>query len=181
MIKDITKIRERLVGFTEIDALIYEFSRNDEISYICLKINQETFYPGGEFRGIGDNCVFLEKNGSRWKAPLSLKNPDGSIRYKCRFFVKRPELVQVDSDSEFKKTIDFQQGIIDKLTVTLKQLEYQKHELTSQNFDLGNKLEVIHQVNIEKDSQITELSKKVNYYKRTIEKLSNSHPLMIGN
>ena len=180
MIKDIVKIKEHLVGFVEVGSE-HEFVRGDHVSYIKLKGMEESFYPGGEFQGKGDNCVFLAKNGSRWKVPLSERHPDGSEKYRCRFFVKAiTQSVESEDVRELNQTVQYQQEIIEKLGETLKQLEFQKHELSEQLCECqellrqtrGNLTEVV--------QRLREKEQLVANYQDLIQKLSQSHPMMVG-
>lgn len=180
MIKDITKIKEHLIGFVEVSSE-HVFLRGDHVSYIKLKGADESFYPGGEFQGKGDNCVFLAKKGSRWKVPLSERHPDGSEKYRCRFFVKQVDQPIASEDvRELNQTIQYQQGIIDKLGETLKQLEFQKHELSGQ---LSECQDLLCQTRGNLGEAIRRLREKeglVANYHDLIQKLSQSHPMMVG-
>jgi hypothetical protein len=179
MIKDITKIKERLEGFIEVDDT-HGFVRGDTVSYIKLKGSDESFYPGGEFQGKGDNCMFLVKNGTRWKVPLSEKHPDGSIKYRCRFFVKNCIApIETDNIRDLNQTIQYQQSVIEKLGETLKQLEFQKHELTSH---LSESRELLSQTRDNLRNAVHQLSEKqtlVEQYTDLIQKLSQSHPMLV--
>lgn len=180
MIKDITKIKEHLVGFVEVEST-HVFARGDHVSYIKRKGDAESFYPGGGFQGKGDNCLFLEKQGSRWKVPLTEKNPDGSIKYRCRFFVKQSDTMIASEDvRELNQTIQYQQGIIEKLGDTLKQLEYQKHEL-SENLTTSQELLCQTRENLAKAiHSIREKETLLEKYTSIIQKLSQSHPMMMS-
>jgi len=179
MIKDIAKIKEHLEGFIEVDGT-HTFVRGDTVSYIKLKGTEESFYPGGVFQGKGDNCVFLEKNGTRWKVSLSDKHPDGSIKYRCRFFVKNCMApIETDNIRELNQTIQYQQSVIEKLGETLKQLEFQKLELTTQ---LSESNELLSQTRTNLRNAIHQLSEKQNMidqYTDIIKKLSQSHPMLV--
>ena len=60
MIQDITRIREELEGYVEVK-LPYEFAKDIHIKYLTLKKNHEdeSFYPGGCYQGLGNNCIFM--------------------------------------------------------------------------------------------------------------------------
>lgn len=180
MIKDIAKIKEHLVGFVEVSAN-HEFVRGDHVSYIKRKGPEESFYPGGEFQGKGDNCVFLAKKGSRWKVPLSERHPDGSEKYRCRLFVKQVDTPIASEDvQELNQTIQYQQGIIEKLGETLKQLEFQKHALSEQLCECQELLSQTRGNLKEAVRRLHEKEQLVANYQDLIQKLSQSHPMMVG-
>mgnify|MGYP001166210384 CR=1 FL=1 len=180
MIKDIAKIKEHLVGFVEVGS-DHEFVRGDHVSYIKLKGNEESFYPGGGFQGKGDNCLFLVKKGSRWKVPLSERHPDGSEKYRCRFFVKAVDQSLASEDvRELNQMVQYQQGIIEKLGETLKQLEFQKHELTGQLLECQDLLSQTRGNLGKAIRRIKEKEQLVAKYQDLIQKLSQSHPMMVG-
>ena len=65
MIKDISKIRKELDGYEEIE-LPYNFERGCHIKYITLKDDDESFYLGGSFQNLGNDCIILKNNSKSW-------------------------------------------------------------------------------------------------------------------
>ena len=82
MIKDISKIREELKGYEEVDP--EEFKKGCHIKYITLKDDDESFYTGGKFQYFGNDCIVLEHKCRTWSVPIVIKNKDGSISYRFR-------------------------------------------------------------------------------------------------
>lgn len=124
MIKDIETIKRYLIGYNEVE-LPYSFKHAEEIKYITLKNNNESFYIGGTFVGLGNNCIILKNNFKRWSVPTFIFNKDGDIDYKSRFFVK--ENSDLDEchkvNKELIDSIKFQQKIIDTLVEKNSNLE----------------------------------------------------------
>ena len=122
MIKDIKIIKEHLKGCAEIE-IPYPFEKEVHIKYITIKDNEEYFYVGGKYVKIMDNKILLCNNGKSWSVPINLKNKEGDIIYKTRFFVHKDfnkegeETVEV---SELKSIIKTQQDVIDKMAKSLK-------------------------------------------------------------
>ena len=79
MIKDISIIRKELEGYEEID-LPYDFIKGCSIKYITLKKKnkeeEESFYPGGEFISMGNDCIILKKGHRTWQVPCCKRNKD---------------------------------------------------------------------------------------------------------
>ena len=121
MIKDIKQIKEHLKGYSEIE-LPYPFKQDVHIKYITIKDGDESFYIGGKFIKILDNRILLCNNGKSWTVPISMKNKEGDIIYKSRFFVHKDFNKEKDTSevSELKSVIETQQGIIDKMAKSLK-------------------------------------------------------------
>jgi len=133
MIKDIKQIKEHLKEHSEIE-LPYPFKKDVHIKYITIKDNEEYFYPGGKYVKVMDNKILLCNNGRSWSVPISIKNKEGDIVYKTRFFVHKDfnkedeETVEI---SELKSIIKTQQDIIDKMSKSLK-IKSQENEQMKQ-------------------------------------------------
>ena len=133
MIKDIKQIKEHLKDHSEIE-LPYPFKGDVHIKYITTKENDEYFYVGGKYVSVMNNKILLCNNGRTWAVPISLKNKEGDIIYKTRFFVHK-DFNKVEKEtsevSELKSIINTQQGIIDKMSKSLK-IKSQENEQMKQ-------------------------------------------------
>ena len=133
MIKDIKQIKEHLKDHSEIE-LPYPFKKDIHIKYITIKDNEEYFYVGGKYVKVMDNKILLCNNGRSWSVPISIKNKEGDIVYKTRFFVHK-DFNKEDGDtveiSELKSIIKTQQDIIDKMSKSLK-IKSQENEQMKQ-------------------------------------------------
>lgn len=126
MIKDINKIREELIGFVEVD-VPYPFSKNENIKYITMKKDSESFFVGGSFVGLGNNCIMLQNNFRKWSVPTVIFNKKGDISYKSRFFII--DKIEEDKKDKDNETIEFQQDIINKLGDRVQELENENEML----------------------------------------------------
>ena len=86
MTTDISKIRSSLRDCEEV-TLPYKFPRKCWVKYITVKGEDEAFYEGGEFLGMGSHKIFLNNKGQRLCAPTCVRSDDGEILYKSRFFI----------------------------------------------------------------------------------------------
>ena len=150
MIQDITRIREELEGFKEIQ-FPYEFSSSDHIKYITLKGDKESFYPGGTYVSVGPNCITVKNTYKQWSIPLCKYTKEGHVKYKTRLFIHDSDKISGDEkdnkDNKHNKhnkhnhrtdindikerndTIAFQQHIIEQLTNQLQTYRQQNEQL----------------------------------------------------
>jgi hypothetical protein len=121
MIKDIKVIKKHLKDCSEIE-LPYPFEKEVYIKYITLKEDEETFSLGGKFIRLLDGKIVLSNAGKSWAVPINIKNKQGDIIYKSRFFVDKDFDKEKDSEEvlELKSIIKTQQEIIDKMSKSLK-------------------------------------------------------------
>ena len=123
MIKDINVIKEHLIGYIEVE-LPYPFKKGEDIKYITMRNDGESFYTGGNFVSLGNNCIILQNNFRKWSVPTCKLDKNGDIDYRSRFFIVENELDECNHDNKkLKETIKFQQDIIDKLHSQLKDIE----------------------------------------------------------
>jgi len=158
----LSKIRESLKNCEEV-TLPYKFPYKCWIKYITVKGEDEAFYEGGEFMGMGDHKIFLNNKGTRLYAPTCVRSDDGEILYKSRFFidpVKTTERVSEGDNKkkELNKIISAQQKVIQKMSQQLKILEDKALEIKVENYDLRSSLE-------ETEHQVKELQVKEKKYK----------------
>lgn len=183
MIKDISIIRKELEGFEEI-IMPYNFDKNCSIKYITLKLNkknneeEESFYNGGKFVSLGNDCIFLKKSNKKWSVPTCKRNKDGSIRYSTRFFIKSKEEEECSKEIiELNDIIKYQQNIIDKLSDKLKNLELINYQVIQekQNYE---KLLQQNRFNLKEISiELRETKNKITTYEDIIKKLTKSHQM----
>ena len=121
MIKDINVIKKHLKDCSEIE-LPYPFDKEVYIKYITLKEGEEYFSLGGKFIRLLDGKIVLSNAGKSWTVPINLKNKQGDIIYKTRFFVDKNFNKEKESEEviELKSIIKAQQEIIDKMSKSLK-------------------------------------------------------------
>ena len=162
MTTDISKIRLSLNDCEEV-TLPYRFPYKCWIKYITVKGEDEAFYEGGQYIGMGDHRIFLINKGRRIYVPTCVRSDEGEVLYKSRFFIdpKKTTGCVVNSDKkkeELEKTVSAQQKVIQKASHQLKTLEDKSHEIQVENYDLHGELE-------EKDKLIKELLIKEKKYK----------------
>ena len=121
MIKDINVIKKHLKDCSEIE-LPYPFDKEVYIKYITLKEGEEYFSLGGKFIRLLDGKIVLSNAGKSWTVPINLKNKQGDIIYKTRFYVDKNFNKEKESEEviELKSIIKAQQEIIDKMSKSLK-------------------------------------------------------------
>ena len=116
MIKDISKIREYLDGYVEVE-LPYDFEKNSPIQYITCEYDKEgniscdSFYPNCKFLRRCNDIILLESNTLIKRVPIYKRDKEGNITYQSRFFIKEEvdELKECENDkSELLKTIEYQ-------------------------------------------------------------------------
>jgi len=136
MIKDISLIQKELKGYVEVE-LPFEFQYNTHIKYITLKDNDEAFFQGGKFKGLGNDCILLTNQYRNWSVPICNRLKDGSICYESRFFIQEEKLKKCTQENDdLQKKIIFQQNIIQKLT---NQLQEYEHLLQENRYSLKDK------------------------------------------
>uniref|UniRef100_A0A6C0F675 Uncharacterized protein n=1 Tax=viral metagenome TaxID=1070528 RepID=A0A6C0F675_9ZZZZ len=115
MSQDISYIRNELNGFYEIES-VYDINIGDIVKYITIDINddEEYFHDGGKYIRMGDNVIYVD-NGKITPVPIKHLNPDGSLIYKTRIFIKSDEIVN-EEITEYEKIINNQQNIIEGIT-----------------------------------------------------------------
>ena len=185
MIKDISKIREYLDGYVEVE-LPYDFIKGSSIQYITCQLDNEgniscdSFYPNCKFIQRCNDMIILEYNTLKKRVPICRRDKEGNITYQSRFFIPEEkegsdELKECENDkSELLKTIEYQQSIIEKLIERVKILELDKHEIQEQTSTYEELLQEgrykLKGLSIEN----RELKDKINKYEELIPKLYNS-------
>jgi hypothetical protein len=183
MIKDISKIREYLEGYVEVE-LPYEFSKGEPIQYITCEYDSEgniscdSFFPNCKFIRRCNDIIMLESNTLIKRVPIYKRDKEGNIIYQSRFFIKEEveePLKECENDkSELLKTIEYQRSIIEKCGERIKTLEIDKHE----TYDKISTYEDLLQQGRYKLKELSienrELKEKINHYEELIPKLYNS-------
>ena len=121
MITDINKIKEELKGFSQIE-FPYNINKGCLVKYLTIKDNDEFFYLGGNFVRFGNDSLVLTKSNQTWSIPKYIKDKEGNILYRSKFFIPNDDSVESKEVKELKSIIKTQQNIIDKLTERLKQI-----------------------------------------------------------
>ena len=183
MIKDISKIREYLEGYVEVE-LPYEFSKGESIQYITCEYDDEgniscdSFFPNCKFIRRCNDIIMLESNTLIKRVPIYKRDKEGNIIYQSRFFIKEEveeSLKECENDkSELLKTIEYQKSIIEKCGERIKTLEIDKHE----TYDKISTYEDLLQQGRYKLKELSienrELKSKIDHYEELIPKLYNS-------
>ena len=184
MIQDITRIREELEGYVEV-TLPYEFAKDIHVKYLTLKKNHEdeSFYPGGCYQGLGNNCIFMSNSYKRWSVPICYYTKDGQVRYQTRFFI--PEHTtgsttgsEAVSDTQTHETLRYQQEIIEKLVAEIKETRQMRKSLLEEKQTYEEMLQKNRYRLKELSVENRDKDKQIQTYKDIIQKLSQSHPLM---
>ena len=144
-ITDLNVIRNSLKNCEEI-TLPYKFTRDSWIKYITIKGEDEAFYEGGIFNGMGNQIIFLRDGPSRMKVPTYIKSDEGEILYKSRFFIdtnKSSECVAEGNKKkgELEKIISAQQKVIEKMSEQIKLLEESKQRTQCEIYDLSSDIQ----------------------------------------
>jgi hypothetical protein len=121
MITDIKKIKEELKGFSQIE-FPYNINQGCLVKYLTIKDNNEFFYLGGNFVRFGNDQLVLTKSNQTWSVKKFIKDKEGNILYRSKFFVPDDDSVESKDVKELKSIIKTQQNIIDKLAERLKQM-----------------------------------------------------------
>ena len=137
-ITDLTIIRQSLKGCEEI-TLPYKFTKDSRIKYITIKGEDEAFYEGGFYDGMGNQVVFIKNSSNRMRIPTYIRNDEGEIIYRSRFFIdpNTESSCEVKKD-ELEKTVLAQQKVIEKMAEQLKILEESKQHIQAEHYDLVN-------------------------------------------
>jgi len=185
MIKDLTIIREHLVGYAEVE-MPYDFVNDCPIHYITCSIDSdenisnEAFYPDFKFSRRCNDILIVKNKAFTKRVPICRRNKEGDIIYQSRFFI--PETMDDDvamvgggkskQDSEDK--ISYQQEIIEKLIERVKEVEIQKHELSE---TISTYEDLLHEGRYKlKELSVSnrEQKEKLDHYEELIPKLYNS-------
>ena len=183
MIKDISKIREYLEGYVEVE-MPYEFEKNSGIQYITCEldgegnISCESFYPNCKFIRRCNDILIINHNNLTKKVPICRRSKDGVVTYQSRFYIpdnESNELNECKEDTrELKETIKYQQEIIEKSVERIKTLEIDKHEM----YDKNSTYEQLLQEGRYKLKELSilnrEMKEKIDHYEELIPKLYNS-------
>jgi len=187
MIKDLTIIREHLVGYAEVE-LPYDFANDCPIHYITCSIDSngnvsdESFYPDFKFKSRCNDILVLEDTAFTRRVPICRRNKEGDIIYQSRFFI--PETIEDDtsmvgggeskSNQELEDKISYQQEIIEKLIERVKGVEIQKHELSETISTYEDLLQEGRYKLKELSLELRTKNDKLNHYEELIPKLYNS-------
>tara|TARA_B100001094_G_scaffold324807_1_gene378000 strand:- start:145 stop:570 length:426 start_codon:yes stop_codon:yes gene_type:complete len=115
MSQDIAFIKKTLQNHEEVDSP-YDLIIGDHVKYITLKGDDEYFYMGGEYKGMGDNIIFLKDKGKRIKVPLVYVDKEGHILYKTRLYTESECEFSEKEKQEYESIIQTQQRIIETMT-----------------------------------------------------------------
>ena len=183
MIKDISKIRKYLVGYVEVE-LPYEFIKDSPIQYITCEYDEDgniscdSFYPNSKFIRRCNDIIIIEYNKSIKRVPMYKRDKEGNITYQRRFFI--PENIEEllkdceDDNNELKKTIEYQQNIIEKCTEHIKSFELEKIEMYEKITTYEDLLQKSRYKLKELSIENREFKEKINHYEELIPKLYNS-------
>ena len=158
MSTDLTFIRQSLKGCEEI-TLPYKFPKNCWIKYITIKNDDEAFYEGGVFSGMGNQKIFLKNGNTKITVPTCIKDDDGNVMYRSRFFINLHKQTDCEiKKNELEKTIISQQHVIKKMAEQLRILEKSKQALQEEHYTLVNLYQ-------DKEQEIKELLKNEKKFK----------------
>ena len=115
MSQDIAFIKKTLQNHEEVDSP-YDLIIGDHVKYITLKGDDEYFYMGGEYKGMGDNIIFLKDKGKNIKVPLVYMDKEGNILYKTRLYTESACEFSEKEKQEYESIIQTQQRIIETMT-----------------------------------------------------------------
>lgn len=179
MIKEISVIRKELDGYEEIE-YPFKLERGCSVKYITLtKNDDESFYLGGEFQSMGNDCVILKNNNKTWSVPICKRNKDGSIKYNSRFFIKE-KLSTKKCDKtieELNEIIEYQQSIINKMSERLKTIEIKLVTSETNQREYEEMLQQNRYNYKDKCIELRDKNKKIMEYEEIIQKLTNSHSI----
>ena len=158
MTTDIQVIRNSLKNCEEV-TLPYKFSSNCWIKYINIKGDDEAFYEGGEYVGMGNHKIILNIKGRHTYVPTCMRTDDGETIYKARFFIDQTKPPTCENDiKELLKTIKSQQHVIKLSAEQIKILEGLSKNYKNDNYELRVELE-------QKNRQLDELISNEKKYK----------------
>ena len=179
MIKDLTLIREALVGYAEVE-MPYDFLKDCHIQYVTMMNKEEVFSKGGKFVNRCNDILVLQNNGLEIRVPICKRNKEGEVVYESRFFISEDtpdELIEelpAKTTQELTETIHYQQSIIEKLIERVKEVELLKHELSE---TISTYEDLLHEGRYklkELSVEVREKTKKLDHYEELIPKLYNS-------
>ena len=93
-VTDLQLIRESLKHCEEV-TLPYRFTKDMWVKYITVVDEDEAFFEGGYFSGMGDHIIILCNKKCNRRIPTCIRSDDGEVLYKTRFFVdtrKKPRV-----------------------------------------------------------------------------------------
>ena len=157
-ITDLTVIRESLKSCEEI-TMPFRFKKGARVKYITVKGEDEAFYEGGVYDGIGNHVLFIKCGSTRKRVPTCVKDNDGMVIYNSRFFIESTTLSKCEvKKNDLEKTVETQQKVIKKLAEQLKLLEVSKETLQAEHYDLVNLYQ-------DKEIEVKELLEKDKKYR----------------
>ena len=157
-ITDLTVIRESLKHCEEI-TLPFRFKKGTRVKYITVKGEDEAFYDGGVYDGMGHHVVFIKCGSNRRRIPTCVKDNEGVVIYSSRFFIESTKLSKCEvKKNALEKTVETQQKVINKLAEQLKLLEVSKETLQAEHYDLVNLYQ-------DKEIEVKELLEKDKKYR----------------
>ena len=155
-ITDINIIRQALKGCEEV-SLPYKFTKGLRIKYITVKGEDEAFYDGGVFDGMGNHVIFIKNGTTRARVPTCIRNDDGEVVYRSRFFIDPNNNTSCEEKkTELEKTVLAQQKVIERVSEQLKLLEESKANLQEEHYDLVN----LYQDKVDEVKELKEKEKK---------------------
>ena len=190
MIKDLTKIRELLRDYIEVE-MPYDFNKGCDIQYVTcgldsegnIDINAESFYPKCKFIRRCNDILIVDFNGQPKNVQIYRRDKIGNIIYKSRFFILENDTEKSnqigggkskEDINELKDTIEYQQSIIEKLTERVKHVEVQKHEVQEKISTYEELLQEGRYKLKQMSLELKEKTEKLNHYEELIPKLINS-------
>jgi len=195
MIKDLTKIRELLTNYVEVE-MPYDFNKGCSIQYVTSGLDSEgnidtdSFYPNCKFIRRCNDILIVDHKGQTKNVHICRRDKIGNIIYKSRFFILENNTentnqigcIQVgggkkedlEDTNELKDTIDYQQSIIEKLTERVKHVEIEKHEVQEKISTYEELLQEGRYKLKELSLELREKTDKLNHYEELIPKLYNS-------
>ena len=186
MIKDLTKIREYLTDYAEVE-MPYDFSNDCPVHYITCSmdsdgnISDESFYPGFKFKNRCNDILILKNDAIEKRVPIYRRDKFGTITYRSRFFI--PETIEENvvmvggggkSNQELEDKISYQQEIIEKLIERVKEVEIQKKELNDTISTYEDLLQEGRYKLNELSLELRTKNDKLDHYEELIPKLYNS-------
>ena len=184
MIKDLTKIRELLTGYVEVE-MPYDFDKGCDIQYVTRGLEDEadSFYPNCKFIRRCNDILIVDHKGQTKNVHICRRDKIGNIIYKSRFFILESDtgnLNQIGGGKskedlkDLKDTIEYQQSIIEKLTDRVKHVEIEKHEVQEKISTYEELLQEGRYKLKELSLELREKTDKLNHYEELIPKLYNS-------
>ena len=163
MSTDLTVIRNALKDCEEI-TLPYKFTKQCWIKYITVQGEDEAFYEGGLFSGMGHHTIYLTHGKSKVRVPTCIKSDDGEIIYRSRFFIDPSHKSSCEIKKEhLEKTVIAQQGVIDKMAEQLKLAEESKQHVVAEHYELVSLFQ-------DKEQEVIVLQKNIHKYKLILSK-----------